>query len=84
VRQVQKQNKSNKVISENMNCRTLTNATFVPPPLPEMKEALHNLDLEKFWHDSHTLPYLRDKRDLILELVTQHGAYNIRVFGSVA
>jgi Fic family protein len=35
---------------------TLTNATFVPPPLPEMKEALHNL--EKFWHDSHTLPDL--------------------------
>jgi uncharacterized protein len=27
---------------------------------------------------------LRDKRDLILKLATQHGAYNIRIFGSVA
>lgn len=27
---------------------------------------------------------LREKRELILHLATQHGAYNIRVFGSVA
>lgn len=37
------------------NC-TLTTATFVPPPVPEMHEALGNL--EKFLHDEKTLPAL--------------------------
>ena len=37
------------------NC-TLTTATFVPPPVPEMHEALDNL--EKFLHDEKTLPAL--------------------------
>ncbi len=37
------------------NC-TLTTATFVPPPVPEMHEALDNL--EKFLHDETTLPAL--------------------------
>lgn len=27
---------------------------------------------------------LRDKQELIRQLATQHGAYNIRIFGSVA
>ena len=29
------------------------------------------------------LEYLREKRSLILEIATKHGACNIRVFGSV-
>jgi Fic family protein len=33
---------------------TLSNATFVPPPVPEMHEALG--DLEKFLHDRHSMP----------------------------
>ena len=33
---------------------TLSNATFVPPPVPEMNEAL--ADLEHFLHDRHSLP----------------------------
>jgi len=37
------------------NC-TLTTAAFVPPPVPEMHEALDNL--EKFLHDETTLPAL--------------------------
>jgi Fic family protein len=37
------------------NC-TLTTATFVPPAVPEMHEALDNL--EKFLHDETTLPAL--------------------------
>lgn len=31
-----------------------------------------------------TTATLRDRRDRILELVEQHGAHNVRVFGSVA
>src|ERR1700733_8426357 len=37
------------------NC-TLATATFVPPPVHEMQEALHNL--EKFLHDTGTYPSL--------------------------
>ena len=33
---------------------TLNEATFVPPPVPEMMECLHQL--EKFLHSGHTLP----------------------------
>jgi Fic family protein len=33
---------------------TLMNATFVPPPVPDMVEALS--DLELFLHDRHTMP----------------------------
>ncbi|WP_347558028.1 Fic family protein [Robbsia sp. KACC 23696] len=33
---------------------TLSNASFVPPPVPEMNEALS--DLEQFMHDRHSLP----------------------------
>lgn len=33
---------------------TLSNATFVPPPVPEMNEAL--ADLEQFLHDRHSMP----------------------------
>jgi Fic family protein len=35
---------------------TLQTATFVPPPVPEMNEALSNL--EKFFHDSAPMPIL--------------------------
>ena len=35
---------------------TLTTATFVPPPVPEMEEALGNL--EKFFHDAPNMPLL--------------------------
>jgi Fic family protein len=35
---------------------TLTNASFVPPPVPEMKDALN--DLEKFLHSDTDLPPL--------------------------
>lgn len=31
-----------------------------------------------------TLKELEQQRDLILQLARQHGAYNVRVFGSVA
>lgn len=31
-----------------------------------------------------TLDALRARREAILQLTTQHGAYNVRVFGSVA
>jgi Fic family protein len=33
---------------------TLSSATFVPPPVPEMHEALD--DLEQFLHDRHSMP----------------------------
>jgi cell filamentation protein, protein adenylyltransferase len=36
--------------------RSIEDATFVPPPVPEMKEALH--DLELFLHREHDLPVL--------------------------
>lgn len=36
------------------NGSTLMNATFVPPPVPDMVEALS--DLERFLHDRHTMP----------------------------
>lgn len=35
---------------------TLQQATFVPPPIPEMKQAL--AELEAFWYREHTLPPL--------------------------
>lgn len=39
----------------NFGC-TLTQATFVPPPVPDMLDALSNL--EKFLHDNKTMPDL--------------------------
>lgn len=34
----------------------LTTAAFVPPPVEEMNQALH--DLERFMHDSHSMPLM--------------------------
>lgn len=35
-------------------------------------------------HSSTLLPVLRERREEILRVAAQHGAYNVRVFGSVA